>query len=157
MARPRKTVTPEGRAEAWKRWWSKPILLGDEETSAAFDEFVEHFVPGHMQKQFFKFFGKPKSVFGNRFFYDDSVYHPLSMRFASLLHDDQVIELTIIYGNEGDIEAHAMRGESRRSFKDAVIDDWHAACGIARTPERTFYFFCEPKGRGCIVKTVLPD
>lgn len=132
--------------------FGKAHLMDDAATEAAFDEFVDNFVPGHMQTRFTKTFGVPKATFGNRFFYDDAVYHRMNIRIESIIALEPPIEFIVLYGSSEHIEGHWMKGEARRRFEDIFGDDWHAACGIAKSPGKTLYLFVEPKGRGCIVK-----
>jgi hypothetical protein len=150
-----KAITPEGRIERWKKLWSTPRPLSTEEADKAFEDFVETFVPGHMEKKFRQFFGTPRAKFGNRFFRDDVKFHAWDRSLASLgIREGTHAEATVIYAGLDDIEAHRMRGETRRTLKDLVIDDWHAACAIAEGEETKLYIFIEPKMRGCIVLRV---
>lgn len=138
--------------ETWKKLWATPRLLTDEETEAAFDEFQEALVPSHMRSRFVKQFGIPKAVFGNRYFPENAVFHNWETRFSSLgAGEGGHVEVTVIYASPDALEAHAMRGQSRRSLRDIFVDDWHAACAIVRADQMTFYVFIEPKMRGCIV------
>jgi hypothetical protein len=154
MAKPLKSVTPEGRVERWKKLWGASRMLDDAATEEAFEEFQTNFVPSHMRKKFLQFFGMPKAQFGNRFFRDDAAFTnwdaPLSRLGVATSH----VEVTVIYGSPDSLEAHAFRGESRRTLRDIVVDDWHAACAIAIAGDLTLYIFIEPKMRGCIVLPV---
>jgi len=155
MAKPMTSVTPANRVERWKKLWATPKRLDADATDAAFEEFQEALVPSHMHKQFLKFFGQPKAQFGNRFFVDEAVFHDWETRLTALgAPEGTHLDVTIIYGSPDALEAHSLRGESRRKLRDIVIDDWQAACGIIRAESQTFYFFIEPKMRGCIVRTV---
>lgn len=148
----RKPPTPEGRVERWKKLWGGLRPLSQAETDQAYEEFVDTFVPGHMEKKFRQFFGTPRAKFGNRFFRDDSVYHTWTTTFSSLgLRDATHVEATILYAGPDSLEGHTMRGEVRRTLKDLLVDDWHAACAMVRTDEVRLYLFIEPKMRGCIV------
>lgn len=148
----RKPATPEGRIERWKKLWGGVRTLSSSEAEEAYEEFVEEFVPGHMEKKFRQFFGTPRAKFGNRFFRDDAVYHTWNTSFSSLgLRDATHVEATILYSSPEDIEGHVMRGEVRRTLKDLLVDDWHAACAMVRAEEVRLYLFIEPKMRGCIV------
>ena len=158
MAKPIKSVTPDNRVERWKKMWGTPRRLDEEETDAAFEEFEENLVPRHMHKLFLKSFGQPKAQFGNRFFADEATYQSWDTRLSALGANASHVETIVIYGSPEKLEAHWLRGESRRTLRDIVIDDWHAACAIVRGGARTFYVFVEPKMRGCIVRVVRnPD
>lgn len=149
----KKPITPEGRLEKWKKLWGAVRQLPEEDAETVFEEFVENFVPGHMEKKFRQFFGTPRAKFGNRFFFDDSVYHTFETSLASLgLRDMTHAEATVIYPSMESVEAHSMRGEVRRTLKDLVIDDWHAGAAIVRSGDITMYIFVEPKMKGCIVR-----
>lgn len=151
MARLVKGVTPEGRVDAWKKLWGTSRQLDAAEAEAAFEEFQEAFVPSHMRKKFLQFFGVPKSKFGNRFFPESSTYNGWDTRLSGLGAEGTHAEVTIIYGSPDSLEAHWFRGETRRTLRDIVVDDWHAACAIVRSGGVTLYLFIEPKMRGCIV------
>lgn len=154
MAKPSKSITPDNRVERWKKLWGTPRRLDADATDAAFEEFEAALVPSHMHKLFLKSFGVPKAQFGNRFFNDDASYQNWDTRLAILGATGTHVEVTVIYGSPEALEAHTMRGETRRTLKDFLIDDWHAACAIVRATNRTFYVFIEPKMRGCIVRMV---
>jgi len=144
--------TPPDRLEKWKKNWATPVLLSDEETEANFDEFTDAFVPNHMHKRFIKTFGVPKAPFGNRFFVDEAVYRNWDTKLSELLPSatDQA-EATVIYANPEGMEAYRMRGQTRRSLRDVIIDDWHGACAIVRGPGTTLYLFIEHKMKGVVV------
>lgn len=145
-------ATPEGRPEKWKKLWGTSRALDDEAANDAFEEFIENFVPSHMHKRFFKTFGVPRASFGNRFFADGAKWHPLDVRLSSLILPGEThVEAIVIYGSPDTVEAWALRGEVRRSFRDLFIDDWHAACAILRVGPEVFYAFIEPKMKGCVV------
>ena len=155
MAKPTEHVTPEGRIDRWKKLWGTPKRLNDEENAAAFDEFADALVPSHMHKKFLKTFGVPKAPFGNRFFLDDAVYKNWDIRLATLLPPDAThVEVVVLYGSPDALEGHRLKGETRRSLRDIVVDDWHAACAIVRSGGTSLYVFVEPKMRGCVVRTV---
>lgn len=155
MAKPIKSVTPDNRVERWKKLWGTPRRLDDVATDAAFEEFADALVPSHMHKLFLKTFGVPKAQFGNRYFNDDASYQNWDTRLTTLGAGGTHAEVIVIYGSPDKLEAHQMRGETRRTLKDFLVDDWHAACAIVRAEARTFYVFLEPKmTRGCIVKAV---
>lgn len=152
MAKPPKFVTPPDRVEKWKRFWGTPRKLSPEQSEAAYDTFVEGFVPSHMEKKFHQFFGTPRAAFGNRFFRDDATYHPWETRLSNLgLVEEKAIEVTIVYAAGDDLEAHVLKGEPRRTLKDIFMDDWHAAGAILVAGEHTLYLFIEPKMKGAIV------
>ncbi len=158
MAKPITHVTPDQRVDRWKKLWATPRLLDDTETELAFEEFQAAFVPSHMHKRFMKIFGVPKAVFGNRFFMEDAVYHKWDSRLAVLgAHHATHVEVTVIYGSPDKLEAHWLRGETRRTLRDIVIDDWFAACFIVRSPEVTMYGFIEPKMQGCVLRVVAGE
>ena len=145
-------VTPENRIEKWKKLWGTPKLLDETETDAAFDDFVDTFVPRNMHKMFLKTFGTPKGKFGNRFFAESAVYRNWDTRIAQLIDDSAThAEVTIIYANADLLEAYAMRGEVRRSLRDIFIDDWHAGCALIRAGDCTIYAVVELKMKGCVV------
>lgn len=147
-----KPITPEGRVEKWKKLWSTPRLLSADEADTVFEDFVDNFVPGHMEKKFRQFFGTPRAKFGNRFFLDEVVFQTWDRSLASLgIKDVTHAEVDIIYASPDDIEGYHLRGETRRTLKDIVIDDWHAACVVATGGQTKLYIFIEPKMRGCIV------
>lgn len=156
MARIARTVTPENRIDRWKKLWGTPHKLPTEETEAAFEEFQESFVPGHMHKKFLQFFGTPKAKFGNRFFLDECAYFDWKIDFKALGIRDEHVDATIIYGSPEAMEGHTMRGQSRRSLRDLVVDDWHAACAIIRSESAVVYLFIEPKMRGCVLRIITP-
>gem|GEM_PF-1106556 len=155
MAKPIETVTPPNRMERWKKLWGTPRKLEGEALDLAFEEFEDALVPRHMHKLFLKSFGQPKSKFGNRFFADDSIYRNWDMKISQFAGEGEHVEATIIYGSPDKLEGHVLRGERRRSLRDIVIDDWHAACVIVRAGKTTLYVFVEPKMKGCIVRTVV--
>ncbi|RYG34605.1 hypothetical protein EON81_15115 [bacterium] len=158
MAKPIKEITPANRVERWKKLWSSPKLLDADATDAAFEEFEEAIVPSHMHKMFLKSFGVPKAQFGNRFFSDDVEYTNWDARLEKIVGlSDERLEAIVIYGSPEKLEAYTFHGERRRTLKDLVIDDWHAACAIVRAAEKTVYVFVEPKMRGCIVRVVKGD
>ena len=144
--------TPPDRLEKWKKNWATPVLLSEAETEAEFDEFTEAFVPNHMHKRFIKTFGVPKAPFGNRFFVDEAVYRNWDTKLSELLPSaaDQA-EATVIYANSEGMEAHRMRGQTRRTLRDVIIDDWHGACAIVRSQGTVLYLFIEHKMKGVIV------
>ena len=133
MAKPIKFVTPEHRVDRWKKLWASPKLLTLEETEAAYEEFQDALIPSHMHTLFLRTFGLPKAKFGNRFFKDAATYVNWENKLGSYFgQEGEHIYATVIYGSPDKLEAYELRGERRRSFKDIVIDDWHAACAIAR-------------------------
>ncbi len=152
MAKPIKFVTPEHRVDRWKKLWAAPKVLTLEETETAYEEFQDALIPSHMHNLFLRTFGLPKAKFGNRFFKDAANYvnwdNTLGSYFGMV---GDHIYATVIYGSPDKLEGHELRGERRRSFKDIVIDDWHAACAIARDGDQVLYIFVEPKMRGVIV------
>lgn len=155
MAKPIKAISPANRVERWKKLWSTPRRLDGAETDAAFEEFQQALVPGHMHKQFLKLFGLPKAKFGNRFFVDEAVYQNWDTKISTLARvGEGHVEATVIYGSPDELEAHRFRGEPRRTLRDVVVDDWQAACAIVHAGPTTLYLFVEPKMRGCIVRTV---
>jgi len=150
-----KEVTPANRVDRWKKLWSTPRPMDDTATEAAFEEFQEAFVPGHMHKRFLKTFGVPKAEFGNRYFMEDAVFKSWDTRLNTLVSaEGDPVEVVVLYGSPDQLEGHLLRGERRRSLRDIVIDDWQAACAIVRAESTTLYVFIEPKMRGCIVRTV---
>ncbi len=152
MAKPIKNVTPTTRVEGWKKLWATPRLLDDTATEAAFEEFLDGFVPGHMRKYFVKSFGVPKAAFGNRYFMEDASYRNWDMKISEFAGEGDHVEVVTIYGSPDKLEAHVLRGERRRSLRDIVIDDWQASCAIVRAGTTTLFVFIEPKMRGCIVR-----
>jgi len=154
MAKPVAAVTPDNRVDRWKKMWATPKRLSDELTDSVFEAFQDAFVPKHMHKQFLKFFGTPKAQFGNRFFMEDAAYRNWDMKLGLLMVEEGFAEVTVIYGSSDRLEAYALRGEMRRSLRDIVIDDWHAACAIVRAGESVLYLFVEPKMRGCMVRVI---
>lgn len=155
MAKPSDRPTPAGRVDRWKKLWSSPRPLSDNETEAAFDEFRDALVPGHMHKQFMRTFGVYKAAFGNRFFVDEVAFREWETRFSSLLAPGvESVEATVIYGSPDSLEAYRFTGQTRRTLKDLFIDDWHAACAIVKGGSTTLYAFIEPKMRGSIVRSV---
>ncbi len=157
MPKSTKSVTPDNRVERWSKLWGKAKRLDDAATETAFEEFQDAFVPSRMHKLFLKTFGNPKGQFDNRFFGDDSVFQNWDTKLSSVMLADGHAEVTVIYGSPDELEGHWMRGEVRRSLRDIVIDDWHAACAIVRVEGKTLYVFVGPKMRGCIVRTVQDD
>jgi hypothetical protein len=155
VAKPIEHATPDGRVDRWKKLWGTPKALNADETAVEFDEFEEAFVPSHMHKKFLKTFGVPKAQFGNRFFNDDVVFRNWDTKLATLLPPEvKHVEAVVLYGSPDALEGHRLKGEARRSLKDLVIDDWHAACAIVRAGGTSVYVFVEPKMRGCAVRTV---
>lgn len=149
------SATPPGRVDRWKKLWGTPKTLDEAATGDAFDEFEDALVPSHMHKKFLKSFGVPKAQFGNRFFVDEVVFRTWETRFSSLVSSDTThVEATVIYGSPDALEGHRLRGEARRSLKDLMIDDWHAACAIVRGGATTVYVFVEPRMKGCAVRVV---
>ena|SRR5579862_2462910 len=155
MAKPVKRITPEDRLEKWKKLWATPKLLDDEATDAAFEDFQESFVPSHMHKKFLQFFGTPKAQFGNRFFMEDAVYQNWDTKLSSLgLGTIGHVEVTVIYASPDRLEGHWLRGETRRTLRDIIVDDWHAACAIVSSDQGKLYVFVEPKMKGCVVRAL---
>jgi hypothetical protein len=155
MAKPNETVTPANRVERWKKLWGTPRKLEPGATDDAFDEFADALVPSHMHKMFLKTFGVPKAQFGNRYFMDGASFQNWDTKLATLVGGGiEPVEVVVIYGSPDRLEAHALRGERRRTLRDIVIDDWQAACAIVRAGANTLYVFVEPKMRGCIVRSV---
>lgn len=155
MAKP---ITPEGRVDHWKKRWSSPRLMTDEETEAVFEEFVDGFVPGHMEKKFRQFFGTPRAKFGNRFFSDDATFYPWEVTLAAIGVQDVVhAEVAVVYASPDAIEGYRFRGEPRRSLKDLFVDDWHPACAIVTAGDTKLYIFIEPKMRGSIVYRAVAE
>lgn len=149
---PSNEITPGSRLEVWKKLWATPRVLTEAETDAAFEEFEEAFIPSHMRSRFLKQFGIPKAAFGNRYFQEGAVFHALDMPIYGLGPDKEGhVEATVIYASPDRLEAHAMRGQSRRKLRDVFIDDWIAACAIIRSDRGAFYAFIEPKMKGCVV------
>ncbi|MFZ4508826.1 MAG: hypothetical protein ACOYON_14125 [Fimbriimonas sp.] len=155
MAKPIVLVTPADRVEKWKKMWATPRLLSDEEADAAFEEFQDLFVPPNMHKKFSASFGLPRASFGNRYFFDDASYRNWDTRISMLASLDVThADVIVIYGAPDRLEAHALRGQTRRTLRDVVIDDWQAACVIVTAGATTIYYFVEPKMRGCMVRTL---
>lgn len=152
MAKP---ITPDGHVDHWRKRWSTPRLLTADECDAALEEFIDVFVPGHMEKKFRQFFPTPRAKFGNRFFRDDAIFYPWTRTFSSLGLPDVVhMEATIIYAMPAGIEGHRFRGEPRRSLKDLFVDDWQPAAAMLQVGGIRLYLFIEPKMRGCIILRV---
>jgi hypothetical protein len=154
MAKPSSSVTPDNRVDRWKKMWGTPRKLDPEETEIAFDEFAQAVVPGHMHKMFLKNFGVPKAQFGNRYFGEETSFQNWDTRLSSLLGEGDHLEAIVIYASPEKIEAHWLRGERRRTLRDIVIDDWHAACAIVKAGSSRLNLFIEPKMRGCIIRIV---
>jgi hypothetical protein len=155
MAKPIEFITPDNRVDRWKKLWGTPKKLTDDENAAAFDEFADALVPSHMHKKFLKTFGVPKAQFGNRFFVDEAHYKNWDIKLATLLPPAIThAEVAILYGSPDALEGYRLRGETRRSLRDIVIDDRHAACAIVRGGGASVYVFVEPKMRGCVVRTI---
>jgi hypothetical protein len=157
MAKPQELVTPANRIDRWKKLWATPRLLDSQTTESVFEEFQDALVPRHMHKLFLKSFGQPKAKFGNRFFSDDATYRNWDTKISSLAGDGEHVEATIIYASTEALEGHTLRGERRRTLRDIIVDDWHAACAVVRAGKTTLYIFVEPKMRGCIVKVVQAE
>jgi hypothetical protein len=157
VAKTLKTVTPEDRMDRWRKLWGTPRLLDVDAADSAFEEFLEYFVPAHMQRQFLKLFGTPKAVFGNRFFREDASYQNWDVKLSAFAGEGTHVDVVAIYGSPDRVEAHGFRGERRRSLREIVIDDWHASCAIVRAGSNTLYVFVEPKMRGCIVRSSNPE
>ncbi|RYG23345.1 hypothetical protein EON82_14305 [bacterium] len=68
--------------------------------------------------------------------------------------DVEEVEVEVIYGSPESLEGWRLKGQTRRSLRDIVIDDWHAACAIVRAGATTLYVFVEPKIVGCLVLSV---
>ncbi|MHB8637217.1 MAG: hypothetical protein ACYC96_12180 [Fimbriimonadaceae bacterium] len=155
MPKPTDDPTPVGRVDRWKKLWGTPKRLDVDATAVAFDEFADAFVPSHMHKKFLKTFGVPKAHFGNRFFVEDVAFRNWDTKLAALLPPDAThVEATVLYGSPDALAGHRLKGEARRSLKDLVVDDWHAACAIVRAGGTSVYMFVEPKMRGCAVRTI---
>jgi hypothetical protein len=132
--------------------------LDDSTVERTFDEFREEFVPGHMHKRFLKTFGVPKAAFGNRYFMEDATFRDWDTRLSSLLPADvATVEVEVIYGSPDALEGWRLKGETRRSLRDIVIDDWHGACAIIRAEGTTIYLFVEEKIRGVLIRIVKGD
>lgn len=106
-----------------------------------------------MRKMFLKQFGHPKAQYGVRFFLEDITRYNWNTRLGLVLGEGEHIEATVIYGTPDALEAYRLRGERRRSLKDIVIDDWHSACAIIKSPTKTIYLFVEEKMNGCLLRT----
>ncbi len=155
MAKPVSYITPPDRVDRWKKLWATPRKLDDANTEAAFDEFMDAFVPRHMQKKFASTFGVQKAMFNNRFFMEDATFQNWMSKLSSLVgFDGEHIEVTVMYASPDAVEAYVLRGDRRRTLKDFLIDDWHAACAIARAGTRTLYIFIQPRMRGCMLRKV---
>lgn len=155
MARISRVITPTNRVPRWKKNWATPRLLDEDEATAAFEEFQEQFIPSRMNKKFLQFFGNSRAQFGNRFFMDDAVYHSWDTSFVRLgAGETGHVEAIVIYALNEDMEATWLKGQTRRSLRDVVIDDWQAACAIVRAEKATYYMFVEPRMKGVIVRTV---
>ncbi len=152
MAKPKTSITPANRLEVWAKLWAKPIKLDDETTEGVFEEFMEGLVPARIHKKFLQFFGTPRAAFGNRFFMDDAVFHNWDTKMSDL-GAEEPLEVSVIYGVEDALEGYVLKGQTRRSLRDIVVDDWHASCAVVRSGECTWYVFVEPKMRGCIVRS----
>jgi hypothetical protein len=148
-------VTPDDRIPFWKKKWGTPRLLDEDATEAAFDEFLNAFVPTHMHKQFVRLFWSAKPKFANRFFVDGATFHDWETKILNLANSDLGrIEAIVMYGSPDRMEAHLLKGESRRSLRDVVMDDRQPACAIVRVDQVVLYLFVEPKMRGCVVRIV---
>ncbi len=155
MAKPVTYITPPERVDRWKKLWATPKKLSDAETDTIFDEFMDAFVPRHMQKKFSTSFGFPKAMFNNRFFMEDATFQNWTAKLSSLVgFDGDHVEVTMIYASPDALEAHTLRGERRRTIKDFLIDDWHSACAIARAGSKTLYIFIQPRMRGCMIRKI---
>lgn len=132
--------------------WGTPRPMTEAQVNDAFDEFRDAFVPSHMHKRFLKTFGVPKASFGNRYFNDKATFWNWLSRLNQILPVDvEEAEVEVIYGSPDAIEGWRLKGPTRRNLRDIVIDDWHAACVIVRSPKATLYVFIEPKIVGCLV------
>ncbi len=152
---PNSNVTPEDRIPFWKKKWGASRLLDEAATEAAFDEFLDAFVPSHMRKQFVKLFWSSKPKFANRYFVDEAAFHNWNTKILQLAHQEQgKVEAIVIYGSPDRLEAHQIKGELRRTLRDVIVDDWQPACAIVRTDQVTLYLFVEPKMRGCVVRAI---
>lgn len=155
MAKPVASATPPNRVERWKKLWGTPRPLSDDATTEVFETFRDEFVPSHMHKRFLKTFGVPKVAFGNRFFKDDAVYRDLDLKIGMLLPSTEThIEAKIIYATADTLEGWALRGESRRSFRDLFVDDWHTACARIEAGSSVLLAFMEPKMKGTMVRII---
>lgn len=152
MAAPIKPITPPDRIGKWGPLWAKPKLLDSAATEAAYEEFVEGFVPSRMHNLFLRTFGVKKAIFGNRFFMEDAIYHDWNVKLSDL-GAEEPLDVIAIYALGEELEGYQLRGQSRRSLRDIVIDDWHASCAIVRSGETRLFVFVEPKMRGCIVRS----
>jgi len=116
---------------------------------------MDGLVPARIHKKFLQFFGTPRAAFGNRFFKDDAIYHDWNMKMSDL-GAEEPLEVSVIYAAGDALEGYALKGQTRRSLRDIVVDDWHTSCAIVRSGEATWYVFVEPKMRGCIVRGMSP-
>jgi hypothetical protein len=139
------------REETWKRLWAAPIELNDAATEATFEELTEALVPGHMQGRFVKRFGVPRERFGNRFFVEGAVFRDWSTRLTELGVAGSHVEVDVVTASGDELRGYRLRGQSRRTLKDVVIDDSEAVCAIVRDSQVTLYILTEPGMRGAIV------
>src|SRR5947209_19571868 len=106
MAKPTNRITPENRIERWKKLWGTPRLLDDDETTAAFEEFHDAFVPSHMRKKFLQFFGVARAQFGNRFFMEKAAFYDWNTKLLGIgAGEVSHVEVTVIYGSPDSLEA----------------------------------------------------
>lgn len=158
MARKPKQPTPDDRPDRWKARWGGLRQVPDEETTAAFEAFCEAFVPSHIRGRFIKTFGVPKAGFGNRYFHDDASFKVLPTRMTDFFAPEAThVEAIVFYALDDEVEAHRMRGETRRTFQDLFVDDWHAACAMVTGGGTTLYAFIEPKMKGSVVRVVTAE
>jgi hypothetical protein len=108
-----------------------------------------------MRKRFLQLFGTPKAQFGNRCFMEDASFRKWDTKFSFLgAPEGGHVEATVIYASGEELEGHWMRGQSRRTLKDVLVDDWEGGCAIVRSGAATFYLFVQARGEGCMVRTV---
>ncbi len=151
MSKPTKNITPPNRIPTWAKLWASPIHLTAQEAEEALEEFMEGLVPGRIHKKFLQFFGTPRAAFGNRFFMDDCVYHDWNTKMSDM-GAEEPLEVLTVYAADEELDGYLLKGQTRRSLRDIVVDDWHTACSIVRSGEDVWYVFVEPKMRGCIVR-----
>jgi hypothetical protein len=139
------------REETWKKLWAAPVQLDDAATEAAFEELTEALVPRHMRGRFVKRFGVPKERFGNRFFVDGAVFRDWNAKLSDLGAASSHVEVDVITAAGDELRGYRLRGQSRRTLKDIVIDDAEAVCAIVRDSQVTLYVLTEPGVKGAIV------
>lgn len=135
----------------WKKLWATPVELDEEATEAIFDELLDAIVPSHVQIRFTKRFGNPKEKFDNRFFSDRSFFREWTTTLSHLGAEGGQMTVDVVTASGKDFHGYRLKGQTRRTIKDIVIDSHQSVGAIARTSMITIYMLVMSGTKGAIV------